>query len=174
MRLYMKFKFEIKKQKYELEADVETLVEKGMEQHERTWKDKFNSRHSAKKEILELKHKQKKETEEQNAKKKNWFQKIEEEKRKTKELELQFKIEEERRSAEEQRRIIKTKTRVTTVLGIIGSLLLIIGYALGSASKNGDSGWDGLLVVGFLILISIPFIWKEKKNKKDNKKRIKK
>ena len=170
----MKLNLDIKNKKGELEADVETLVEKGMEQHERTWKDKFNSKHSAKKEILELKHRQKIEIEEQNVKKKNWFQKIEEEKRKTKELELKFKIEEERRASEEQRRIIKTKTHITTVLGIIGAVLLIIGYALGSASKNGNSGWDGLLVVGFLILMSIPFIWREKKNKKDNKKRRKK
>lgn len=170
----MKFKFDIKNQKAELEANVENLVEKGIEQHDKNWKDKFNTKHHAKKEMLELKHKQKIEMEERSEKKKNWFQKIEEEKRKTKELELQLKIEEEKRLEEEQKRIIIAKTRVTTLLGIIGSILLIIGYSLGSASKNGDSGWDSFLVVGFLVLISIPFIWKEKKTKKDQKRRKKK
>lgn len=59
-----------------LEADVEKLVEKGMDQHDKNWKDKFNTKHRAKKEILEMKHKQKIE--------------IEEERRKTRELELEL------------------------------------------------------------------------------------
>ena len=67
----MKLNLDIKNKKGELEADVETLVEKGMEQHERTQKDKFNSKHSAKKKILGLKHRQKIEIEDQNVKKKN-------------------------------------------------------------------------------------------------------
>ena len=32
------------------------IVEKGMDQHENGWKDKFNTKYNAKKEILEMKH----------------------------------------------------------------------------------------------------------------------
>ena len=55
----MKLKFDIKNKKADLEANVENLVEKGMDQHDKNWKDKFNTKHNAKKEILEIKHKQK-------------------------------------------------------------------------------------------------------------------
>ena len=37
-----------------------------MEQHEKNWKDKFSTKHNAKKEILEMKHKQKMEFEDKN------------------------------------------------------------------------------------------------------------
>lgn len=162
----MKFKYDAKKQKAEVDMNVEKLIEKGMEQHEKTWKEKFNTKHSAKKEVLELKHKQKIEIDEKNEQKKSWFQKIEEEKRKTREFELQLELDEIRREKEEQKQILRAKIIATIVLGIIGSLLLIIGYAFGSTSMNGDSRWDGVLIVGFFALVSIYFIWKEQKNKK--------
>ena len=58
-----------------------------MDQHDKNWKDKFNTKHNAKKEIQELKHKQKLEIEEVKQKKLNWYEKRQEEKRKNKELE---------------------------------------------------------------------------------------
>jgi len=169
----MKLNFDIKNKKGGFEADVEKLVEKGMDQHDKNWKDKFNTKHNAKKEILEIKHKQQMEVEEQNAKKKNWFQKMEEEKRKTRELELQIELEEKRKKEEEEKRLLEEKKRISTILGVIGSILLIIGYSMGSTSPYGNASWDGLTVVGFLALISIAFVWKKGK-KKENKKEKKK
>lgn len=55
-------KVNLKKVGIEAEADVEKLIEKGMDNHEKDWQEKQN----AKKEILELKHKHK--MEEQRAK----------------------------------------------------------------------------------------------------------
>ena len=59
----MKFGFNLEKKNATLEVDAEKLIEKGMEQHERNWKDKFTFKHSAKKEIVDLKHKNKLEVE---------------------------------------------------------------------------------------------------------------
>ena len=169
----MKFKIDMKNKNANLEADVERLVEKGMEYHEKDWKDKFDTRHNAKKEMLEMKHKQRLEIEEMNDKKKNWFQRIQEEKRKTKELELQMELEEKRRQAEENKRLeeekeklIKKKKRTTILLSVIGSICIIIGYPLGFIG-------EGLLVVGFVALISIPFIWKKEKEENQKTKKEK-
>lgn len=171
----MKLKFDFKNKKADIEANVEKIVEKGMEYHEKDWKDKFNTKHNAKKEMLEMKHKQKLEIEDANDKKKNWFQKISEEKRKTKELEIQLELEamriqeeEKRRLEEKEETLLKKKTRITSVLAIIGSLFLIIGYSIGV------NGGEGFLVVGFFALISIAFIWRKGKEVKPNKKQKKK
>lgn len=101
----MKFNFDIKNKKANFEADVERLVEKGMDQNEKNWKDKFVTKHNAKKEILEIKHKQKMEMEEKSQTKKNWIQKIEEERRRTKQLEF----EEQKRIDEENKKTRKIK-----------------------------------------------------------------
>lgn len=45
----MKINIDIKNKKGNLDVDAERLIEKGMDQHERTWKDKFNTKHNAKK-----------------------------------------------------------------------------------------------------------------------------
>lgn len=45
----MKFYYDAKKA--EIDADVERLVEKSLKQHEKTWKEKFDTKHKAKKEI---------------------------------------------------------------------------------------------------------------------------
>lgn len=52
-------KLNLKKLGVETEADVEGLIEKGMDNHEKDWKEKFDTKHEAKKEILEMKHKHK-------------------------------------------------------------------------------------------------------------------
>ena len=169
----MKLKFDFKNKKADIEANVEKIVEKGMEYHEKDWKDKFNTKHNAKKEMLEIKHKQRLEIEEMNDKKKNWFQKTSEEKRKNKELEIQMELEERRRQEEENRRLqeeneklIKKKKRITILLAVIGSLFIIVGYPMGFAG-------EGFLVVGFLALVSIPFLWRKEKEVKLNKKQRK-
>ncbi len=48
-------KINLKKIGVEAEANVEKIIEKGMDNHEKDWKEK----HNAKKEILELKHRHK-------------------------------------------------------------------------------------------------------------------
>lgn len=59
-------KLNLKKVGVEAEADVERIIEKSIDSHEKDWKEKFETKHNAKKEILELKHKHK--MEEQNYK----------------------------------------------------------------------------------------------------------
>ena len=163
----MKFNLDIKNKKGGFEADVEKLVEKSMDQHDRNWKDKFNTKHNAKKEMLEMKHKQKMEIEEKNQLKKNWFQRIEEERRKTRELEL----EEERRKEEERKKSIKVKAIISAILGIVGVTMMIIGIALTSASGNPDSEWNILTMIGMFPCMSIAFLWIDYSDNKKKKKR---
>ena len=161
----MKLNIDIKNKKAGFEADVERIVEKGMEQHDKNWKDKFNTKHNAKKEMLEMKHKQKLEIEERNQKKKNWFQKIEEDRWKTRELEL----EEERRKEREKKKFLKIKIIVTIILGVIGLTMMILGTVLGNASGDSDSALYGLAAIGLLVIISIEFIWIEFSGEKKRK-----
>ena len=86
----MKFNFDIKNKKAGFEADVEKIVEKGMDQHEKNWFSKFNLKREKKKEMLELRHKQRIEIENEKQKRKNWFEKREEAKIKKKYLEQEL------------------------------------------------------------------------------------
>lgn len=149
----MKLNFDIKNKKGGVESDIERLVEKGMDQHDKNWKDKFNTKHNAKKEMLEMKHKQKMEAEEKNQNRKNWIQKIEEERRKTKQLEL----EEQKRKEEEIKKNVRLKVIVSIILAVIGSILMIAGSVLGSESGDPNSGWYMMTMVGLIALISISF-----------------
>lgn len=130
----MKLNFDIKNKKANVEADVEKLVEKGMDQHEKNWKEKFDKKHNAKKEILEIKHKQKMDIEESNKNKKNWFQKIVEEKIKEKELEL-----------EEQRRQEKKKN-----IQMVISAIVSIGFFI--AGSIVDPAYN---LIGLILIIAI-------------------
>lgn len=163
----MKINWDIKNKKGGLEADVEKLVEKGMDQHDKNWKDKFNLKHNAKKEMLEMKHKQKMEIEEKNQSKKNWFQKIEEERRKTREIEL----EEERRKEQERKKSIKIRAIVSVLLGVIGLIMMITGIILTTESGNPDSEWGMLSVLGMFPLMSIAFLWIDMADNKKKKRR---
>ena len=145
----MKFNFDMKNKKVGLEADVEKIVEKAINNKENQSKDKFNTKHNANKEILEIKHQQKMEREGKNQEKKNWFQKMQEEKRRTKELELEYKRKEE----EEQMKILKTRIIISIVLGLLGIMMITIGFLLGSASGNPNSGWYAVACVGFFPLM---------------------
>ena len=100
----MKFNFDIKNKKAGFEADVEKIVEKGMDQHEKSWFSKFNLKREKKKEMLELKHKQIIEIENEKQKRKNWFEKREEAKIKKKYLEQELNKKQE---AEDFKRVIK-------------------------------------------------------------------
>ena len=167
----MKLNFDIKNKKAELEADVEKLVEKGMDQHEKDWKYKFNIKHNAKKEILELKHKQKMEIDENSKSKKSIYEKIVEEKRKTKELELEeqrrireLELEEKKR----QEKIEKQNLIFTAVISLVISLIGIGFFIAGSVTD------PGLNVIGLFLFIVIAYIWLyriSKQNTKDNKKK---
>lgn len=83
----MKFNLDIKNKKAEIEADLERIVERGIEQHEKNWFSRFNLKQKTKKEMKELNHKQRIEIEEVKQKKLKWYQRRQEEKRKNKELE---------------------------------------------------------------------------------------
>lgn len=142
----MKVSYDAKNKKTNVEADVERLVEKGMEQHDKNWKEKFDVKHKAKKEILEIKHKQKMDLEEKNKTKKNWFQKIAEEKRKIKDLEL----EEQRRH--EQKKII------TAIVSFIASICFFVIGSIVDPAYN---------VIGLILIIPVVclLIFVPRKNK---------
>ena len=155
----MKLSIDIKNKKGSLDSDVEKLVEKGMDLHEKEWKDKFNTKHIAKKEMLELQHNQKIELKEQSKNKKNWIQKIIEENRKTKELELEYKREREEAERIERKQVIRIKIISTIILGILSIVLFVIGNLLGDASRNPNSGWYAVAILGFFTGIAIIVIW---------------
>ncbi len=165
----MKLNIDIKNKKGSFDSNIEKLVEKGMDLHEKEWKDKFNIKHTAKKEMLELQHKQKIEIEEQNKTKKNWLQKIIEENRKNKEIELEDRRIREEAERIEKQRIIKLKIIFTIILGILTIILFAIGFILGSASGNPDSGWYAIAILGFATGFGIVSIWE--KESEPNKKR---
>lgn len=176
----MKFNFDIKNKKAGVEADVEKIVEKGMDLHEKDWKDKFSTKHNAKKEIMELKHKQKMETEKASQGKINFIQKIQEEKRKRLEIELEEKrkqleieLEEKHRQEEKNKKIIKQKIIFSIILGIIGSAMIIIGCILGSNSGDPDSGLYAIAGVGIFILIAVEFIWTNNSENNESKSKRK-
>lgn len=163
----MKLNIDIKNKKVSLYADVKQLVEKGMNLHDKEWKDKFNTRHIAKKELIEFQHKQKIEMEEQSKTKKNWIQKIIEEQRKTKELELEYRrrIEEEERK--EQQKVLKIKIIFSVILGILTIIFVAVGFLLGNVSGDPDSGWYMIGILGICTGLGIGSIWiSENKSKK--------
>lgn len=152
----MKLKFDIKNKKADLEANVENLVEKGMDQHDKNWKDKFNTKHNAKKEILEIKHKQKLEMKETGKEKRNWFERMQENKRKQRE----FEIEEQRRKEREEKIRIRNKSIISAIIGIIALILIIVGF---SSEEN-----VGLALGGIGLVWVLMFIWIDNS---DNKKK---
>jgi len=79
----------------------------------------------------------------------------------------ELEIEEKKRLAKEKAKA--TKIKFSIVLGIVGGLLLIIGYMAGNASGNPDSGLYMLSFLGLFALISISFIWGIGDNEKEEK-----
>ena len=84
----MKLKFDLEKNNATIDVDAERLIEKGMEQHEKSWKDRLLFKHVAKKEMVKLKHKNKIEVEDKKQKRQTRYQIKQEENRKNKELEF--------------------------------------------------------------------------------------
>ena len=100
----MKLNLSLKNKELSVEADVEKIVEKGIDNHEKDWKSKFITKQEAKNETLKLKHFQKLELEKEKHNKKNWFQKRSEEKRKLKEMEI---AEQQRKEKQERKNIMR-------------------------------------------------------------------
>lgn len=172
----MKLNFDIEKKKVNVEADIEKIVEKGIDNHEKNWKDKFDVKHSAKKELMKIKHKQKVELENSNKTKKNWIQKIHEEKRKTKELELSEQRKLKELELEEKRKLEEIKQKKLILLIVISFILCLISICFFVAGSIID---PGLNVIGTFLFIAIGYIWlyrisKEKESERKNKKIFKK
>lgn len=163
----MKFIFDMENKKAEAEADVEKLVEKGMDNHEKNWKEKFSMKHKAKKEIMELKHKQNIEETEHKMKKKGFVKEIIEgintnkqieleEKRKLEEEQKRLEEEKIRKEQEEIKRVRKSKKSLGTTLLIGGLLITTIGFGLGTDGSGlqmiGSVGFIGCMV-GLVLLI---------------------
>ena len=165
----MKLNIDLKNKKGSLDSDVEKLVEKGMDLHEKDWQEKFDRKHNARKEIMEMQPKQKIEVEEQNKTKKNWIQKIIEENRKTKELELEDRRRREEQERIERQKIIKVKIIFTIILGILTIIFFATGFLLGSASGNPNSGWYAVAVLGFFTGMAIICIWGSENEPKKKK-----
>ena len=149
----MRLNFDIKKKKVDVEADLEKLVEKSIDNHEKDWKEKFDVKHNAKKELLKMKHEQQIELKDSNKTKKNLIQKIQEEKRKTKELELseQLRLKElelETKRKQENKDLI-FRIVVSSVLTLI-SICFFVGGAIND---------PGLNVIGLCIFIVVVYIW---------------
>ncbi len=140
----MKFNYDKKNKNYSVEADVEKLVEKGMDNHEKNWKEKFTTKHQAKKELIELKHKNKMEVEEQKQKKKSWFERRAEQKERIKEMELEQK----RLELEQQKNEKRRKTIIGVILIIIGVIAMLLGAFLGHASHDHNSPWYFVAILG--------------------------
>ncbi len=99
----MKFNFNFQKKEASMEMDAERLIEKGMDNYENDWKEKFEIKHNAKKELNNQKHIQKVELENIKQNRKNILEKLSEQKTKRKEMEIQERI---RKEKEERKKII--------------------------------------------------------------------
>lgn len=109
-------KVNFKKVGIEAEADVEKLIEKGMDNHEKDWQEKYN----AKKEILELKHKHKMEEQTMTNIKTN--DEIELEK-------VQIRLEQEKLNSErDENKSKRTIKIVSIILFFIYGLFCITGF----------------------------------------------
>lgn len=145
---------------FEMDVDAERVAEKLIDEHDKNWKDKFTTKHNAKKEILELKHKHNLENKEQNLKKKTFVQEIFDGINTNKELKLEEKrrIEEEKKREEEERirkeqeeqlRVKKEKKTLGIILLVVGLIITIVGFAFGIP----DSGLEMVGSLGFIISI---------------------
>ena len=145
----MKITNKNKKNEISFEADAERIVEKAMDLHEKDWKEKFTTKHSAKKEILQLKH---------NLKNDIKLKEMQEGQR-AREIEREDNL----RKEEELQKMQIAQVAISILLAIIGTTIIAIGYALGKASGNEESGWYALTLIGIAILVCIKFVWKIKK-----------
>lgn len=115
-----------------IEADIEKLVEKGIEQYDKNWKEKMEKKHNNKKEIQELRHNQKIELYEKARKKSKY----------------ELEIEEQRRKEElKNTNNLRKEKQIIKVIGIC--LIFIFGLF-------GITGFrDGHIIAGIISLIQI-------------------
>lgn len=158
----------IETKKVNVEADVEKLIEKSIDNHEKSWKEKYDVKHNAKKELMAIKHKQKIELGNSNKTKKNWIQKIQEEKRKTKELELAEQRRLKELELEEKIRQEEKENKIFNLIIIISFVLVLTGICFFIAGSIID---PGLNVIGILLFIVIAYIWLYRIAKEKEKRR---
>lgn len=171
----MKLKFKNEKKTVDVDVAAEKIVEKGMDLHEKNWKEKFNTKHEAKKEIMELRHKHNIENKEQDLKGKssiihdvfNGFKnkkqleleeqrKREEEERRLEEEKRRLEEERIRREREEKEKIRKEKRTISIFILIISLLMTIIGFGFGKPESGLEMiGFIGFIgcIVGLVVLI---------------------
>ncbi len=145
----MKFEKDEKTGKIKGELDIEQVMMKKIELHEKNWKDKFTTKHNAKKEMLTLKRHLKNDD--------MMKEMLEEEKR-----EKEKQREEIAKKEEERKKMQKMQVLLSILLAVSGTALIAVGYAFGSSVGEGRSPWDVLLLVGLALLICIRFVWKIK------------
>lgn len=113
-------KLNFKKLGIEAEGDVEGVAKKMLDNHEKDWKEKFDSKHNAKKEIMELKRRYK----------------LEDEKRKISEkmdLEVEYERKKEELEREKEKNNLekKAKSRIkiaSIILFFIYGMFCIVGF----------------------------------------------
>ena len=109
----------------EAESDLEGIAKHAMDNHEHDWKKKFDSRHKAKKEILELKHKIKMEQQKNNTSIFNYF---------SRQKEKQEKLRKEKEEASAKRTVKIISIALFFIYGIFGILTFeqtyIISFAI--------------------------------------------
>lgn len=165
----MKLIFDINKKMIDVEGNVEKLVEKGIDNNEKGWKEKFATRHNAKKEIMEIKHSQKIELENSNNIKKNWVQKIQEESRKTKELELAEQRRLKELELEEMKLLENKKLIITIAVSIVLCLTSVVFFIVGSSSDSASNFVGMLMFFVVWYMLGSCVSNKKKINKKDKK-----
>ena len=79
-----------------------------------------------------------------------------------KELEIQEK------DMESKSRVGCLKIVISMILGVLGIIFMVAGYAGGAASGDPDSGIYMLCFVGFFCMIAIVFIWTTNNDKNDD------
>ena len=166
----MRLKIGNKAVSYEVETDAEKsakLIEKGMDMHDKNWKEKFNIKHNAKKDILELKHKHDLENKEQDLKKKSFVKELidginenkrikTENKLKLEEEAIRLEEERKRREEEEKKRARRERKILGIVILVVGLIITIVGYGFGSEGSGlqlvGGVGFIGC-IAGFILLV---------------------
>lgn len=69
------------------------------------------------------------------------------------------------KKAEAAQKNLKLKIKISLILAVVGILMMVIGYMLGGATGNSDSGFYMLSMVGFFPLMGAAYIWLSSKNK---------
>lgn len=77
----------------------------------------------------------------------------------------ELEIEEQKRALEEKTKAFKIKASI--ILGIVGAILMVIGYAGGDATGNPDSSIYMFSMIGLFAFMAIGWIWLAGSHKND-------